>query len=711
MKEGSTLAISRRDFVKTSVALGGGLLLGIQPAGAAEGSAELVSARNPAGFIHIGSDDTITLTIPGVEMGQGSHTALPMIIMDELEGDWSKMRFENAAVADIYKNPMVNMQATFGSFNVRGWYYQLRDVGAAARRMLVEAAAAEWRVPAAEIESQNSILSHPASGRQATYGQFAERAATLPRPEQPPLKSPGEFRFMGKPMKRTDTIYKVDGSAIFGIDVALPDMLYATVKVCPSFGGTLKSFDVGTAREVAGFHTAVALDNGVAAVATSYWRARKALAKIRVDYDPGPIAGLNSEQVSAALRQGLEEPGDVFRSDGDAPAVLAEADSVIEASYEVPYLAHACLEPMNCTAQVTDTGCEIWVGSQAPERARDTAAELLGLPKDKVKVHTQYLGGGFGRRGAADFVAQAALIAKAVPGRPVKLIWSREEDIQHDLYRPAVASRYRACLDKDGKLTALSCKIATSATPAFNFPGPPIYTRGVVETPYAVPNLQVSGLDKALGVPFGFWRAVPHSHTPFGIESFIDEVAHAAGQDPYQFRRDLLQGEKASRYLRVLDLAAEKAGWGDQLPQGHSQGIAVVEAYGSYLASVAEVSVNEDRIRVHRVVCGFDCGINVDPETTRAQIEGGLVWGLTAALRGEITIDKGAVVQSNFHDYPMSFIKEMPEVEAHIVDSTEFPGGVGEPGAAPIAPALSNAIFAATGKRIRSLPLSKHGLT
>ncbi len=705
------MPLSRRQFLQSTIAISGGLLLSIRSSASTEIPAGLVDDRSPSGFLHIGRDNTITITVPGLEMGQGSHTALPMILMDELEGDWSKMRWINAPVADIYKNPLVNNQASFGSATVRGWFYQLRDVGAAAREMLVSAAANHWGVPKTQIIAANSVLTHNPSGNTLSYGQVAEQAASLPRPNNPVLKSPEEFRFIGKSVPRTDAVAKSNGTAIYGIDIRLPDMLYAAVTFCPTFGGKLKTFNDSEVKKLPGYVRTVPLENGVAVVAESYWQAERVLKKIQIDYDAGPIQNLTSKKVFAALNQGLEEKSGIVRKDGDAEVVLKNAANVIEADYQVPYLAHACMEPMNCTVVVNDENCEIWVGSQAPGRARSAAARLLEMPEEQVKVHSQFLGGGFGRRGASDFVEYAVSIARAIPGRPVKMIWSREMDVQHGLYRPAVASRYRAVLDNNGEPKALSARVVTSAVPGFKMQGTPIYLRGVADMPYAIANIEVSGDNKELGVPFGFWRSVAHSHTPFGVESFIDELAHAAGKDPYRFRRSLLQQAKARRYLQVLDLAADKAGWDNPVPKGRGRGIAVVESYGSYIAAVAEVSAKDGKIFLHRITCGFDCGINVDPDNTRAQIEGGLVWGLTAALWGEISIDNGAVQQSNFDDYRMLSMKEMPEVEVHILPSNEFPGGVGEPGAAPIAPALVNAIYAATGQRVRSLPLSKHGLT
>jgi isoquinoline 1-oxidoreductase subunit beta len=490
-------------------------------------------------------------------------------------------------------------------------------------------------------------------------------------------------------------------------------MLYAAVKTCPTFGGKLKSFDDRACRSMPAYRGTVPLENGVVVVARSYWQARKALALVKVDYDLGHLAELDSEQVSHRLRAGFDEPGVLARHDGDVQAALARAAKRLESTYEVPYLAHACMEPMNCTARVTDEGCDVWCGTQNPQAAQTAAAAALGMPPSRVKVHVQYLGGGFGRRGEADYVTQAVSAAKATQGRPVKLIWSREEDLQHDFYRPAAAIRFRGGLDAAGRLTALECKVISASAPAFGRPGgPPFFVEAVADVNYQIPNFHVTGLNKDLGVRFGFWRSVNHSHNPFMIEGFIDELARSAGQDPYQFRRALLQhdSEGARRQLAVLDLLAAKANW-QHPPAGHFFGIAAFPAFGSYIGTVVEVSVEDRIVTLQRVIQAIDCGVAVHPDNIKAQLEGGMVFGLTAALRGEITLRNGAVTQTNFNDYPMLAMLEMPVVESYIVPSTAAPGGVGEPGTGPIAPALANAIYAATGKRVRSLPLSKHQLS
>jgi isoquinoline 1-oxidoreductase beta subunit len=730
--------ITRRDFVRGAVGAGGGLMLGIYiPTGGAVGqenapaaSAKAVAPRTPSAFLRIDPDDSITLVTPSVEMGQGGHTALPMILMEELGGDWKRLKVEDAPAAAVFNNPMFGVQVTAGSFSVRGWYTELRRTGAAAREMLISAAAKSWGVPAAECAAANSVVSHPPSGRTCTYGSVAAAAAALPVPAQPMLKS-GGFALIGTSPRRVDLTDKVDGTAKYGIDVKLPGMLYGAVKTCPTLGGKLKSFDDAQAKAAPGFHGTVALPDGVIVVARSYWQAKKALALVTVDYDLGPLAGVDSATVSQRLHDGFNEKGTVARDEGNIDAAFANVASTapvphaagswlvaearaaeaptLQASYEVPYLAHACMEPMNCTVRVDEAGAEVWCGTQSPQVAQHVAAEVLKLAPDKVKVNTLYLGGGFGRRGEADFVAQAAAAAKAA-GKPVKLIWTREEDIQHDFYRPAAAIKFRAAVDGDQKLKALECNIVTASKPTLAFPGPPFYTEGVYNLSYDIPNLRVTGIDKNIGVRFGFWRSVNESHNPFMLEGFIDEIAHHVGKDPYHFRRSMLLHPQAERLLGVLDAVADKGGWGKPQP-GHALGIAAFEAFGSYIGSVVDVTVKGKAVTLHKVVTAIDCGVAVHPDNIRAQLEGGMVYGLAAVLRGEITLQNGAVQQSNFTDYPMLSLAEMPRTESYILPSTAPPGGIGEPGTGPIAPALANAIYAATGTRVRSLPLSKHGFT
>jgi isoquinoline 1-oxidoreductase subunit beta len=703
--------VTRREFIRTAAAIGGGLALTLDLKAQEGGPLPRMRPRPPkppSAFVQIGKDNWITIVTPAVEMGQGGHTSLPMIIVDELGGDWERMRVQDAAAAPVYDNPLMGQQATVGSFSVRGWYAELRRIGAAAREMLVQAAAKEWDVPASECAVSRSTIIHRPTRRVRTFGSVAARAAELPVPQYPTLKPNGDFTIVGTSPLRVDIPAKVDGSAHYGIDIRLPDMLYAAVKACPTFGGKIRSFDDSTAKKTPGYHATVALSDTIMIVARSYWQAQKALDTVTVEYDLGRLGTLDSAEVSRRLRAGVTERGEAVRHDGNAERALAGATTVLEAVYEVPYLAHACMEPMNCTVRGDSAGCEVWCGTQMPQAAQAAAAAVFDLPASRVTVHTQYLGGGFGRRGQADYVAQAAAAAKAV-GRPVKLVWTREEDIQHDWYRPAAAIRFRGGIDSTGRLVALDCNVATSSAPDFGGPArAAFYTGGVSDTTYAIPNLRVTGVNKDIGIRFGFWRSVNDSHNPFMLEGFIDEVAHHLKQDPYRFRRSMLQHPDGRRQLAVLDLIAEKAGWDHPAP-GHFFGISAFAAFGSFIGTVAEVSVKDNFVTLHRVVSAIDCGVAIHPDNIVAQLEGGMVYGLTAALWGEITLEHGAVRQGNFNDYPVLKLANMPRIDCYIVPSTERPGGVGEPGTAPIAPALANAIYAATGTRVRSLPLSKQG--
>ncbi len=703
-------SITRRDFVRVAAAAGG-LALTIDLR-AQEGGPlpppRVGPPKSPSAFLHIADDDTITITTPAVEMGQGGHTSLPMILMEELGGDWERLKVRDAPAAPVYDNPLFGQQATVGSFSVRGWYRELRRIGATAREMLVQAAAADWKVPASECSVSRSRITHGPTGRTISFGQVAARAAQLAVPQEPRLKSVSEFTIIGTSPRRVDIPDKVDGTARYGIDVRLPGMLYAAIKACPTFGGKLRSFDDSAAKPLSGYHATVPLDDAIVVVARSYWQAGKALEKVEVNWDRGALADLDSARVSQILRAGTTEPGEVAREDGNVQKALEGAASRLEAVYEVPYLAHACMEPMNCTARVDSNGAEVWCGTQNPQAAQAAAAQVLGVAPERIKVHAMYLGGGFGRRGQADFVAQAVAAAKAV-GRPVKLIWSREEDIQHDFYRPAAAIRFRAGVDSSGRLVALDCNVATSSAPDFaQRAGPGFYTGGVADANYDIPNFRVTGVNKDIGVRFGFWRSVNDSHNPFMLESFIDEVARHTRQDPLRFRRSMLQNRGGRRQLGVLDLIAREAGWNRPAP-GHFLGISAFGAFGSLIGAVADITMKGKAITLHRVVTAIDCGVAIDPDNIHAQLRGGMVYGLTAVLRGEITLQHGAVEQHNFNDYPVLMLAEMPRADCYIVPSSAAPGGVGEPGTAPIAPALTNAIYAATGTRVRTLPLTKLG--
>ncbi len=704
-----TTAISRRTLFKGGLAVGAGLAIGFHlPAGRRPARAA-AAAFAPNAWVRIDREGIVTIVNPQSEMGQGTLTTMAMIVADELEADWSAVRVEQAPADPAYGNPNAGgTQFTAGSRSIRALLMVWRRAGAAAREMLVAAAAREWGVPEAECYAEQGVVYHRPTGRKLAYGQLVDKAAALPVPQNPRLKTPDQFRFIGKGVPRRDTPDKVTGRAIYGIDVTVPGMLVATVQRCPVFGGSVASFDATRAKAIPGVRHVVQISSGVAVVADDYWTARRGREALVVTWNEGPNARLDSATISREYAALAAQPGRVARREGDALRALGEAGRTLEAVYEVPFLAHATMEPQNCTAHVRPDGCDVWAPTQNQTRTQQEAMRLTGLPREKVRVHTTMLGGGFGRRGEVDFVTEAVETSKAV-GAPVKVVWSREDDIQHDFYRPATYNVLRAALDDRGRPAAWFHRIVGPGILIQKGMAPAdavdrAAVEGAANLPYDIPNLQVEFHHKDFGVPVGFWRSVGASQNIFITESFVDELAHAAGQDPFEYRRALLG--KSPRHKGVLELAADRAGWGSPLPPGRHRGIAVGFSYGSWAAEVAEVSVAADgTVRVHRVVCAIDCGLAVNPDQVRAQMEGGIVWGLTAALKGEITLANGRVEQSNFHDYPMLRINEMPIIEVHIVPSEEAPGGVGEPGVPPLAPAVTNAIFAATGTRIRRLPI------
>jgi len=717
----------RRSFLKAGAVAGGGLLLGFHlPLVNRTGEADAAEKDFvPNAWIRIDADDTVTLRVASSEMGQGVYTAIPMLLAEELECDWARIKVEMAPADKAYINPIIGMQLTGGSTAVRAFWTPLRQAGAAARDLLIRAAAQGWKVKEEECRAENGVVLHTSSQRKASYGELAAKAATLPVPSEVFLKEPGEFKLIGKTTPRLDTPLKVNGSAVFGMDVKLPGLLTAVVARCPVFGGKPKKFDATKAKDVPGVRQVLSIHSGIAVVADSFWAAQQARAVLMVEWDEGTHAKLNSTAIRKQLERALKKKGVNARNDGDAATALKAAAKRIEAVYETPYLAHACMEPMNCTAQVKKDSCELWAPTQNQSAAQFVASQITGLPPEKVKVNTTFLGGGFGRRGEQDFVAEAVQLAMAT-GAPVKLIWTREDDMHHDYYRPATLNRLSAALDKDGMPVAWRHEIAGGSIFSRVFPDSikngidNTSVEGAANLPYAIPSLQVTWAMENGAVPVGFWRSVGSSQNAYITECFLDELAAAAGKDPYEYRRVLLT--KHPRHLGVLELAAKKAGWGSPLPAGRTRGIAVAESFGSYCAQVAEVSVaggqgrsrlpasrdtspSMDVVRVHRVVCAIDCGQVVNPDTVVAQMESGIVYGLTAALKGEITIKSGRVEQSNFHDYPLLRFDELPEIEVYIVKSSENPGGVGEPGTPPIAPAVANAVFAATGKPVRKLPI------
>jgi isoquinoline 1-oxidoreductase subunit beta len=713
-----TAKLDRRNFLRTGIAGAAGLLVGFYlPArhevlAAAHGGAESAAELNA--WIHIGTDDVVTVMIDKSEMGQGVMTSLSMLAAEELECDWKKIRAEFAPAAKAYYNPAFGAQGTGGSSSIRSSWGPMLKAGATAREMLVQAAAQRWNVDRSECQAENGTVVHAATKRRLTYGSLAEDAAKLPPPKDVPLKDPKQFRMVGKRTKRLDTPDKVNGRARFGIDLRLPGMLYAVVARCPVFGGKVEKFDSSAAKAMPGVRHVVQISSGVAVVADNTWTAMQGRKVLDIKWDEGSTSSVTNEGIWKLFAERAEQPGAVARKEGDATAALAGAVTKMEAVYRAPFMAHATMEPMNCTAHVRGDACEIWAPTQFQTNAQKAAAKIVGGNPEAIIVHTTYLGGGFGRRAEQDFLIDAVEISKSV-GAPVKVTWSREDDMQHDVYRPASYSHFAAGFDVEGSPVAWTNRIAC----------PSIFQRffgsvkdnldassveGAADLPYTIPNILVDYQLTETGIPVGFWRSVGSSQNGFFSESFIDEVAAAAKKDPYEFRRHLLG--KSPRHLGVLELAAQKAEWGEPLPKGRYRGIAVLTAFESYVAEVVEVSVDQKNrtFRVHRVVCALDCGRIVNPDTIEAQMQGGIVYGLSS-LKGEITIDRGRVEQTNFDTYEMLRMNEMPVVEVHIVPSEQPPTGVGEPGVPCLAPAVCNAIFAATGKRIRRLPIRADDLT
>jgi isoquinoline 1-oxidoreductase beta subunit len=707
--------LSRRGFLKAGAAAGGGLLLSLSlPFG--NGEANAADDFVPNAFIRIDRNGQIFLTMPYVEMGQGTYTSIPMLIAEELEVDLKQVQPEHAPPNEkLYANPLLGVQATGNSNAVRGAWQPLREAGATARTMLVSAAAKRWNVDPSSCRAQSGEVLHPPTGRRLKYGELAADAASVPVPTNVALKRPEDFKLIGTRAKRLDTPAKVNGTAVYGIDVRPPGVKFATLAQSPAFGGRVKRVDDTAARAVKGVRQIVQLDDAVAVVADHMGAAKKGLAALKIEWDDGPHAKLNMDNIAQQLATATLSAGAVAKNIGDAEKAMAAAVTKVEAIYQVPFLAHATLEPMNCTAHVRKDGCEIWVGSQALARAQAGAAKTLGLPLDKVVVHNHLIGGGFGRRLDVDGVIRAVEIAKQVDG-PVKVVWTREEDIQHDMYRPYWFDRISAALGENGKPTAWHNRFAGSSViarwlpPGFKDGLDPDSTEGAIDLVYDLPNFHVEFVRaEPPGIPTAFWRSVGPSHNVFVTESFMDELAAAAKQDAVAYRRALL--DKSPRAKAVLELAAQKAGWGQPLPERVGRGVSVQFVFATYLAVVAEVEVSTaGNVRVRRVVCAVDCGTAVNPDTVQAQIQSATVFGITAALYGEITLKDGRVEQTNFDSYQMLRIDEAPAIEVHIVQSTEPPGGMGEAGTSAIVPAVTNAIFAATGKRLRKLPVDPSAL-
>ncbi len=700
--------LNRRTFLKVSVAGGALLVGGYLPGLRDSGTAEAAGLFEPNIWVKIGADDSVTIMLSQLEMGQGVMTSMPMLVAEELDLDWNKIKTEWVPADPKYGNPNFGgAQLTAGSNSVRGMWKLLREAGGAARAMLITAAAQTWGVADNTCSTEKGEVIHKASGRRLRYGSLIDKAAALPVPKTVSLKSPKEFRLLGRPMPRLDIPEKVNGNAVFGIDVKRPGMLTARVVRCPVFGGKVESFNADKTKAVAGVRHVVKISSGVAVVADNYWAASKGAQALDVKWNEGPLANLSSAEIMKKYAALAEQPGKFARNDGDAPAAIKNNSRSFERVFEVPFLAHACMEPMNCTADVRSDRCDVWVPTQGQTASHQAAVAASGLPPKAVNIYTTYLGGGFGRRGEADFVSDAVETSKAV-GKPVKVIWTREDDIQHDFYRPITYVRMWGALDASGKPAAFMQRIVQQSLMKRLGSLPPngvdfISVDGSAGLPYDIPNIRVEYTETDPGIPYGFWRSVGASVQGYVVEAFIDELATTAGRDPYQFRRDLLS--KAPRHRGVLDLVAEKSGWAKPLPAGHARGIAVMEAFGSVVGQVAEVSVTNGTVRIHKVWCAVDTGWVINPDTIKAQMEGGTIYGLTAALKGEITIQNGRVMQHHFNDYQMIRHNEAPEVEVHIVPSSEIPGGIGEPSTAIAAGALINAISAATGKRIYKLPV------
>ncbi|HEX5312434.1 xanthine dehydrogenase family protein molybdopterin-binding subunit [Aquabacterium sp.] len=742
--------LSRRQFLIAGTAVGGGLLVGCAsptPANRLGSPTDFPAAQGEValnGWVKIGPDGRITVAVPRSEMGQGVMTSLPMLLVEELDARWEDVSVEQAPVARIYANTALllnvipfgvdddswvarvarstvqrlgyalSLQVTGGSSSIRDAWEPLRLAGATARAMLIQAAAKQWQVKPQTCDADNGRVIHTATGRSLRYAELAEAAAKLAVPDDVPFKDPARYKLIGKPVRRLDIPAKTNGQAQFGIDVKVDGMAYAALAQPPVFGSQVKSFDDSAARSMRGVLKVVQIRDGVAVVANSWWRAKQALAQVKIEYTRTEHDQLSSADIRKQFERELQErSGFGFVSKGNASRTIEAAPKRLEATYWAPYLAHAAMEPINCVARVKDKKVEVWVSTQSPSLAKWKAAQIAGVDMDDVTLHVPLLGGGFGRRLEIDMVEQAVEIAKALDGQAVKLVWTREDDTQHDMYRPAALSRFEAALDKEGRVTAWSNKLvaqsigydsvkrllpwAAADTPDKN------QIEGAFDIPYDFEHISVRQVRPQTPVPVGSWRSVGHSYNAFFTESFVDELAHAVGQDPYQYRRQLIA--QHPRHRIVLDLAAQKAGWDQPLPKGMARGIALHESFGSICAQVAEVSIDNGQVKVHRVVCAIDCGIVVNPDTVEAQMQSSIVFGLSAALFGEITLSQGRVEQSSFPSYDMVRLAQMPKIETHIVRNTHAPGGVGEPGTPPIAPAVANALYVLTRQRIRSLPI------
>jgi isoquinoline 1-oxidoreductase beta subunit len=714
---------SRRAFLKTAAATAAGLTIGFHWSGPlSRALADTSKDFAPNAFLRIAPDNSVTVIAKHLEMGQGTYTGLATIVAEELDADWAQIRVESApADASKYANlAFGTIQGTGGSSAMANSWMQLRNAGATARAMLVAAAAAEWNVPPASLTIERGVVRHAPSNRQATFGDLAAKAASQPAPDKVALKDPKDFKLIGQKLPRVDIPGKTNGTAQFTIDVTFPNMLVAVLQRPPLFGATVKSFDATATKAVPGVVEVLQVPRGVAVVAKSFWAAKLGRDALKVAWDDSKAEKRGTAAIMAEYRTLAEQPGKPARKEGDAAAVLKGAAKLITATYEFPYLAHAPMEPLDAVVKLDADSCEIWCGDQFQTVDQGNAAATAGLKPEQVKIHTLLAGGSFGRRAnmGSDYIVEAVSVAKALGanGIPVKLQWTREDDIRGGLYRPLYLHRLEAALDKNGQLVGWQHRIVGQsiiAGTAFaavmikdGIDGTSV--EGAANLPYAVPNMSVELSTTETGVPVLWWRVVGSSHTAYATEAFIDEIAHAAGKDPFAFRQAML--EHHPRHKAVLELAAKAAGWGSPLPKGKGRGIAVAEAFGTYVAQVAEVTVAPNgKVKVDRVVCAVDCGTPINPDVITAQMEGGIGFGLGAALYGAITLKDGQVEQTNFDAYQVLRIDEMPKVEVHIVPSPEAPTGVGEPGVAPVGPAVANAVFAATGKRLRVLPFAVGG--